>query len=136
MPSTYFDDSLFPRRLVREPGAACAVGCLLRAAGVPAGRVTMVADRVIHDLGRTDRVLSSPRESGFEAHVFADVAGEPDEEPVARAVEVGSGSDPRAVVGIGGGSAFDTAKIVALFDLSWAKLVRTQAPVEVVCAGG
>ncbi|MDQ2637434.1 MAG: iron-containing alcohol dehydrogenase, partial [Actinomycetota bacterium] len=66
--------------------------------------------------GLTSGVVTGRIEAGFEPLVFAEVAGEPDVPLLLRAVSLVRGmGTPQVVgvVGVGGGSALDTAKITA-----------------------
>lgn len=104
---------LFPSKLVRYAGASGDVGRFLHERGVDGGSITIVADRVVHDNGLTGPLLRGLTEAGYAPHVFAEIAGEPELEVVQRAATIASKTDTVAFVGIGGGSALDTAKLVA-----------------------
>jgi alcohol dehydrogenase class IV len=100
-----------PRHVVFGPGQRRAVPLLVR----EHGRTVLVCtdSRLAGDPVLTE-MLEGLRAAGVEAHVFADT--EP-ELPVAcaeRAVGVARGHRVDAVLGVGGGSCLDLAKVVAL----------------------
>lgn len=74
----------------------------------------IVADPVVCALGAFDAILDSLRRAGFVAHVDDRVCAEPDEALVDALAARARGLAPTAVVGVGGGSALDVAKLVAL----------------------
>ncbi len=82
-------------------------------AGLGGGPVLVVADKMLAQLGVTDRVSKALAAAGVGCEMAADVAGEPKETLIddlcARARAVGT----TCVVGIGGGAAMDAAKLVA-----------------------
>jgi alcohol dehydrogenase class IV len=104
---------LFPGRLVRSAGASADVGRQLETLGVRPGSVVIVADQVVHKNGLTSGLLRGLVEAGYTPHVFAEIAGEPEIEAVEAAASIAAEADAVAFVGIGGGSALDTAKLVA-----------------------
>ncbi len=105
---------LAPRQLLTGPGSSHAIGAALRTWGVPVGVVLVVADRVVAAAGLIDSVLEGLNEAGFRTVVQAEVAGEPTSEVVDRAAAVARTHEVVAVVGVGGGSAMDAAKMAAL----------------------
>jgi alcohol dehydrogenase class IV len=71
----------------------------------------IVIDGFLAQCGLADRITAQLQAEGIEAHVFSDFAGEPKIAHVRHATEVVTGAD--LVIGIGGGSALDIAKIAA-----------------------
>jgi alcohol dehydrogenase class IV len=120
---------LFPAKVVRRAGASADVGSLLLAHGVAPGSVVIVADRIVHENGLTDRLLGGLSEAGYEAHMFSDIAGEPELDTVERATSIAADASAVAFVGIGGGSALDTAKLVAYNAATGASLRELKGPV-------
>jgi len=94
------------------PGAAREAGHHLAALGV--SRAFVVTDRFLADSGLVDPVVEAVRAAGVEPVVHAVPTGEPTEETMQEAADacVASGAD--GVLGVGGGSALDTAKVAAL----------------------
>jgi alcohol dehydrogenase class IV len=77
-------------------------------------RVLFVTDPGIRKLGLCDAALQSIRENGFEVTVFDDVEPDPKAATVLSAVEIAKANDIACVIGFGGGSSMDVAKVVAL----------------------
>jgi alcohol dehydrogenase class IV len=104
---------LFPGKLIRYAGASRDVGSLLSSLGVGEGTVVIVSDRVVHDAGLTDALLEGLTAAGFTPRIFSDIVGEPDIDMVEKASDIANDHQAQAFIGIGGGSALDTAKLVA-----------------------
>lgn len=105
---------LSPRQTIVGDGSSMRVGESLLNWGVRRGTVAVIADRVVAEGALVDPVLAGLRASGFHPVVFADIAGEPTVDMAEAALDFVRRSAAGAVVGIGGGSAMDVAKIVAL----------------------
>jgi alcohol dehydrogenase class IV len=104
-----------PGRVLAGPGASASVGAELLSIGVPDGApVLVVADAAVLSLGLAEPALQGLTDAGFSVRVGPGVAREPTPETV-RDLEAAAGGEPvAAVVAIGGGSAIDAAKLVAL----------------------
>ncbi|KIN64075.1 Alcohol dehydrogenase, class IV [Sulfitobacter noctilucicola] len=76
--------------------------------------VMVVTDPGIMKLGLADGALSSLKESGFAVKVFDAVEPDPKASTVLEAVEIAQANDVACIVGFGGGSSMDVAKVVAL----------------------
>jgi alcohol dehydrogenase class IV len=118
--------------VINYAGSSGAVGAMLQAQGVPAGPVGVVADRVVHENGLTDALLNGLADVGYEPHLFAEIAGEPDLDVVEKAAAVVAAAGAVAIVGLGGGSALDTAKLVAYTAASATALRDLKGPVASV----
>jgi alcohol dehydrogenase class IV len=105
---------LAPRQVIAGLGAAGKCGPALSSWGVPPGPVMVVADRVVAAVGLTEPLVRGLESAGFTPEVFDQIAGEPDVAVVTDAAERARAIGALAVVGIGGGSAMDAAKVVAL----------------------
>lgn len=81
------------------------------AKGMGAKAAAIVIDGFLAQCGLADRIAAQLQAEGTEARVFSDFAGEPKIAHVRHATEVVTGAD--LVIGIGGGSALDIAKIAA-----------------------
>ncbi|RQS26832.1 MULTISPECIES: iron-containing alcohol dehydrogenase [unclassified Burkholderia] len=106
-------------RIVCEQGSAQRLHEIVAAVG--GSRVLMVTDKGMQATGLLEPVIVAFAKAGQEAIVYADVQADPPEEVVLAAVEFAIQHKIDAVVGIGGGSSMDTAKLVAL-------LAKTKQP--------
>lgn len=95
-------------KLVCEAGAARKLTGLL-----PKRRVLFVTDRRILDLGLAEPTLTALRAGGIEAVVYDDVEPDPSLQTVMAAQQAGRQARAEVVIGFGGGSPMDVAKIVA-----------------------
>lgn len=77
-------------------------------------RVIVVTDPGMMTTGIVDRALDVLAGAGVNATVFADVEADPPESVVNRATELAMSFAAEGVIGIGGGSSLDVAKLVAL----------------------
>jgi alcohol dehydrogenase class IV len=79
-----------------------------------ARRVLVVTDRGLVDAGVVAPVLASLDDGGLETVVFDGVRADPPTGVVDEAVALARAEGAEVIVGLGGGSAMDTAKLVAL----------------------
>jgi alcohol dehydrogenase class IV len=93
-----------------EPGAAQKIAGLV--ADVGARRVLFVTDKGVRGAGLT-RAAEASLAQEAELTVFEDVVADPPAQVVEAAVALAQEKQVEAVVSIGGGSALDTAKLVA-----------------------
>ena len=87
------------------------LGKLMGRLGV--GRVLVVSDQVLGELGLLARVCEPLVAAGMTVEVFDEGEAEPTLEVVAKAVEQARRFQPDAVLGVGGGSNMDLAKMTA-----------------------
>ncbi|MCQ8278053.1 iron-containing alcohol dehydrogenase [Acetobacteraceae bacterium KSS8] len=101
-----------PRRIRFGAGLAARppaeIGALL------GPRVLLVTDSGVHRLGLADPLVAALRNAGAEVAIFSDVLPEPPDRSVHEAVAIASGMRATGVIGFGGGSAMDVAKLAAL----------------------
>jgi alcohol dehydrogenase class IV len=97
---------LFGRDAVRQLGEV--------AGRLRAGRVFVVTDAVLRDGGIVARAVEPLAAAGVTVEVFDGGKPEPAVEVVRAAIAAASAFRPDAVLGLGGGSNMDTAKLVAL----------------------
>jgi alcohol dehydrogenase len=100
-----------PREVVFGEGVADATGELARRL---ADRVLVVTDPTLAAGEAARRVLASLRSHGLEVELFDGTVPELPMDTVLDAIRVGARSAPQCVIGLGGGSSIDLAKIVAL----------------------
>jgi alcohol dehydrogenase len=108
--STAFDLYL-PPLVVFGPGVLDQVGARTRAYGRHA---LVVTDRGLLATGLVERVTGILRAAGVDSTVFAGVEPNPTVLQVEAALNAGAGRDVDVIVSVGGGSAHDCAKMVAL----------------------
>ncbi len=93
-------------------GAIARIGALARERLGP--RVLLVTDPGMVATGMVDRVMGLLAEACVAAEVFADVVADPPAQMILTAVEKATAAGTTGVLGFGGGSSLDTAKLVAL----------------------
>ena len=99
-------------RIVCEAGALQEVGYVFR--GLGAQRVILVCDPGIVSLGFAGQAQAVLETAGCEVAVFDQVAPDPSSTLVEQAVKQAQGFKADGVLGLGGGSSLDAAKLVAL----------------------
>lgn len=77
-------------------------------------RILLVTDPGMLTTDIVDRSLEALKSSGVEATLYSNVRADPPEEIVLEATEVAIECGAEAIVGLGGGSSLDVAKLVAL----------------------
>ena len=109
---TMFSFQTVPQ-IIMQTGAAAALGPLLAKRFKP-GRVCVITDAFLHRSGLLNPALASLNNAGFAVQVVDDVQADPPDHVVeavaARAGEFGC----QLVIGLGGGSSMDVAKLVAV----------------------
>lgn len=100
--------------ILSAPGAASGLGPELRARYPNVRRVLLVTDQGILRSGLVDIPIASLRAEMFHVEQFADVLADPPEHIVESALSVARRHQTELVVGLGGGSAMDVAKLVAV----------------------
>ncbi|MEL0028993.1 MAG: iron-containing alcohol dehydrogenase [Perlucidibaca sp.] len=103
-------------RIVCAQGSASQLGTLT--AGLGVRHVFIVTDRFLHDSGLLAGALTGLEAAGLRYTLYSDVLADPPEARVEDAVTAARRAGADGVIGFGGGSSMDTAKLVAL-------LVRT-----------
>ncbi|MDH4563123.1 iron-containing alcohol dehydrogenase [Pseudomonas sp. BN411] len=99
-------------QILCESGSAARLADLCRERG--AQRVLLVTDPGITRLGLLDDILLGFALDGLSVAVYDQVQADPPEAVVLEAVELGKVLGAQLVVGFGGGSSMDVAKLVAL----------------------
>lgn len=101
-------------------GGATQLGKVLESMPFASDRkdVLFVTDPGIVKLGLSAPALESIRSHGFEATVFDAVEPDPKATTVLEAVKIAKANKISAVVGFGGGSSMDVAKVIALLAAS------------------
>lgn len=99
-------------QIVFRLGAAAEIGDIVKAK--LGQRILFVTDPGLRKLGLCDPALASLATSGIEATVFDSVEPDPSLTTVTAAVGVAKTAGATGVIGFGGGSSLDVAKVVAL----------------------
>ena len=99
------------RSVVVEPGSSRKLGSLMASLGCT--NVLLVTDSGIMDLGLAEPAIVGFSNAGVNLSVFADVVADPPEEIILRAVSDANAKNVDGVVGLGGGSSMDVAKLLA-----------------------
>ena len=76
-------------------------------------RIAIITDRGVRSLGLMDAGLEALRSAGYDVMVFDDVVADPPEDIVLRGAEAVKAFGAGLVIGFGGGSPMDTAKVIA-----------------------
>ncbi|WP_309669704.1 iron-containing alcohol dehydrogenase [Gemmatimonas sp.] len=103
-------------RVICADGESERLGSLLREFGI--SRPLVVTDRGIVSAGLLEPLLASLRALGVEVTVFDEVLADPPASCVDAAVAMALASQIDGVIGVGGGSSLDVAKLVALLSRS------------------
>ncbi len=99
-------------KIICEQGGAARLGEIAKGLGI--SRLFLVTDAGLIKAGLIDGALASLRSAGVDVTVFSDVLADPPELSVQAAVDAARAAAVDGVVGLGGGSSLDTAKLVAL----------------------
>lgn len=100
-------------QLVIERGVSARLGALL-AARFSATRLCVVTDGFLHRSGLLDATLASLRGAGYEVLVIDDVQPDPPDQVVEAVTAHARAFGTELVLGLGGGSSMDVAKLVAV----------------------
>ncbi len=95
-----------------RPGASTEIGSLL--GGRVGGQVLVITDPGLRKLGLCEPALNSLQSAGIAVTVFDRVEPDPSLSTAMSAVELGREKAITGVIGFGGGSSLDVAKLVAL----------------------
>lgn len=100
------------RRVYCEPGASTKLGALMAELG--ATRVMLVTDPGVMKLGLPEAALDSLKAAGIAVAIYDKTEADPPERLVHDAAAAARAHRTDGVVGFGGGSSMDIAKLVAL----------------------
>ncbi len=98
--------------IICESGAAARLAEICQEQGFQS--VMIITDPGIKQLGLHQGALDSFDKKNMAVQVFSDVQADPPEAVVQTAIDIAKRSDVDAIIGFGGGSSMDVAKIVAL----------------------
>jgi alcohol dehydrogenase class IV len=111
MPSPFALERLTP--LLFGDGRALDLPAECRTRFPGAARLLVVCDRALAATAPVEAVLAALGEARFELAVFAEIVGDPTAAVIDAAAALGRARQVQLVIGIGGGSALDTAKLAA-----------------------
>jgi len=95
-----------------EPGGAAKLDAYVEGL-CPNKRIAIITDKGVRGLGLMDAGLDALRAAGYDLMVFDDVVADPPEEIVVKGGKAVKAFDAGLVIGFGGGSPMDTAKVIA-----------------------
>lgn len=98
--------------LIVEFGAARRLGPLLRER-FSQTRLCLVTDSFLHRSGLLVPALASLKQAGWQVQVIDDVVADPPEAVVLAAADHARRADAEIILGLGGGSSMDVAKLIA-----------------------
>ncbi|QAU34222.1 iron-containing alcohol dehydrogenase [Janthinobacterium sp. 17J80-10] len=101
-----------PRSSLVGPGSSARVGEL--AAGLGCRSVLLVTDKGVEQAGLLGPALQGLDASGIAVTIYTDVQADPPEAVIAAATAAARRADADGIIGLGGGSSMDVAKLVAL----------------------
>jgi alcohol dehydrogenase len=76
-------------------------------------RIAIITDKGVRGLGLMDAGIAALQDAGYEVMIFDDVVADPPEDIVIQGAETVKKFDAGLVIGFGGGSPMDTAKVIA-----------------------
>lgn len=100
--------------IVSEIGAVKRIGALVQQHFPKARRALVVTDGGFLKTGLVDAPIASLREAGLTVSIFSDVVADPPEPVVLQAVADAQKNEIDLVIGLGGGSSMDVAKLIAV----------------------
>lgn len=101
-----------PGTIVTGPGASAQVGA--HATSLGADRALLVTDPYILSTGIAERVQARLQDAGVKTEIFAEVQPDPTDANVAEGLVALKDAEARIVVAVGGGSALDAGKMIAV----------------------
>ena len=131
--TTAFTFTTVPKILF-ESGSSARLAQTAAPALKGARRILFVTDAGVRGAGLADAALTGLEEAGLDVLVYDKVVADPPEEIVLDAVKAGQDFGAEAVIGFGGGSPMDTAKVVAVL-LSGEQSLADMYGVQQVRAG-
>ncbi len=99
--------------MILAPGASKELGIRVSETTGEKSRVLMVCDPALVKLGLAEPLIESLKDQRHEVILFDDLQSDPKEKSVNDATRIAHENQTDCVVGLGGGSALDTSKVVA-----------------------
>uniref|UniRef100_UPI00313B6F35 iron-containing alcohol dehydrogenase n=1 Tax=Pseudoduganella sp. OTU4001 TaxID=3043854 RepID=UPI00313B6F35 len=104
--------------ILSAPGAAKELGPEIRARFPDVQRILLVTDQGFLRTGQAEAPIASLRAAMFHVEQFADVLPDPPEHVIEDALTAARQHETELVIGLGGGSSMDVAKLVAVLAAS------------------
>lgn len=104
--------------IVVEYGGARRLGSLLRERYRDESRLVLVTDRFLNESGLIAPALANLAMQGWQVTVIDDVVADPSDNVVLNAAARAKASGAQIVLGLGGGSSMDVAKLIAVLSAS------------------
>ena len=101
-------------QLISEPGASARLGAHIAARFPRARRALVVTDPGFLQTGLVAAPVHSLEHHGMSVQVYSGVVADPPEAVVRLAVEFARAHDADIIIGLGGGSSMDVAKLIAV----------------------
>jgi alcohol dehydrogenase len=117
---TSFEFQTVPSFII-EFGAARRLGAILRER-YPLRRLCLVTDAFLHNSGLLSGALASLGQQGWEVCVIDDVVADPPQAVVLAAAARARAAGAEIILGLGGGSSLDVAKLIAVLAASGQQL--------------
>jgi len=108
-----FSFSTVPQ-IISELGSARILGDLVRSRFPNVRRALLVTDAGFLKTGLVDLPVQSLQTAGFHVKIYSDVIADPPEQIVLEAVNAARQHEADIVIGLGGGSSMDVAKLIAI----------------------
>jgi alcohol dehydrogenase class IV len=108
------------KAILVEAGGAARIGDLVSDLG--AASALIVTDKGIQSSGLLDSSIASLKAKDIRVDLFTEVVADPPEDVVMKAVKAAQNVNSECVIGLGGGSSMDVAKLVALLAKGGEKL--------------
>lgn len=110
----------FPKSIVSDFGAAERLGELVR--GLATKNILVVTDKFLAQSGLLLPAINSLKAFNYSVTIFSDVVADPPVDVIKQAVAAAKEVQADCVIGLGGGSSMDVAKLVALLALGHEQL--------------
>ena len=94
-------------------GSGQAIDCCKEISSKLGKRILFVTDKGLMSLGLTNNTLKELQKNG-SVEIFDDVEADPSKKTLLKAIEIGKKINATGVIGFGGGSSMDVAKLAAL----------------------
>ena len=117
---------LLPRVLRVGAGARHEIGEVLQSLGL--SRPFLVVDEFLKGQGHADALEQALRDKGMALRVFSGVVPDPTTDSIDAGLDLLKGGEHDAIMALGGGSAIDTAKFIAVMATREGKLRNYKVP--------